>query len=89
MQLKNNRDYLEERFQVIFRQLFVNRYRDISEHIRTACIRELGVWIKTLTTKLLEASYIKYIAWSLNDKVDFLQSGCLLLRNVLVIYLRK
>lgn len=69
IQLKNDRDYLEERFQLVFRHLFVNRYRDISEHIRTACIRELGIWIRSLTAKLLAASYIKYIAWSLNDKV--------------------
>lgn len=53
-------------------RLFVHRYRDIDPDIRMSCIQSLGVWILSYPSLFLQDLYLKYLGWTLNDKVCFL-----------------
>lgn len=53
-------------------RLFMHRYRDVEPDIRMACIQSLGVWILSYPSLFLQDLYLKYLGWTLNDKV----SGC-------------
>lgn len=50
--------------------LFVHRYRDIDPNIRMSCIESLGVWILSYPSLFLQDLYLKYLGWTLNDKVN-------------------
>lgn len=50
----------------------MHRYRDVEPDIRMACIQSLGVWILSYPSLFLQDLYLKYLGWTLNDKV----SGC-------------
>lgn len=47
----------------------MHRYRDIDPDIRMACIQSLGVWILSYPSLFLQDLYLKYLGWTLNDKV--------------------
>lgn len=47
----------------------MHRYRDIEPEIRMTCIRALGLWIVNYPSLFLQDSYLKYLGWTLNDKV--------------------
>lgn len=47
-------------------------FRDFLSDIRSVCIHELGQWMQVYPQHFLEDSYLKYIGWSLYDKVNFL-----------------
>lgn len=49
----------------------MHRYRDIDPNIRMSCIESLGVWILSYPTLFLQDLYLKYLGWTLNDKVNF------------------
>lgn len=49
----------------------MHRYRDIDPNIRMACIQSLGVWILSYPSFFLQDLYLKYLGWTLNDKVNF------------------
>ena len=53
----------------LFSSVFVHRYRDTRPEIRSICIAELGVWMKDYHTQFLADNYLKYIGWTLSDKV--------------------
>ncbi|KAF8385012.1 scc-3 [Pristionchus pacificus] len=61
----------------IFKSVFVHRYRDVVPDIRSVCISELGVWILVYPHYFLEDSYLKYIGWSLHDKVPDVRHKCI------------
>jgi len=61
----------------MFKSLFVHRYRDFVPEIRAVCIYEIGVWMKKFPNHFLDDSYLKYIGWTLNDKVADVRSKCL------------
>lgn len=50
----------------------MHRYRDIDPNIRMACIQSLGVWILAYPSLFLQDLYLKYLGWTLNDKVSYL-----------------
>lgn len=50
----------------------MHRYRDIDPNIRMSCIQSLGVWILSYPSFFLQDLYLKYLGWTLNDKVMFL-----------------
>lgn len=69
----------------LFTSVFVHRYRDTRPELRSICIAELGVWMKEYSSQFLSNNfYIKYIGWTLSDKVhldydctkDTYFSGC-------------
>lgn len=43
--------------------------RDVLPEIRAICIEEIGSWIQSYSTSFLTDSYLKYIGWTLHDKV--------------------
>ena len=47
----------------------MHRYRDIDPNIRTSCIESLGVWVLSYPSLFLQDLYLKYLGWTLNDKV--------------------
>lgn len=53
-----------------FRGVFVHRYRDLLPEIRAGCIEELGVWLKTNPEDFLNDGCLKYLGWTLYDKVN-------------------
>lgn len=53
-----------------FRGVFVHRYRDRLPEIRVVCIEELGMWLKTDPEDFLNDGYLKYLGWTLHDKVE-------------------
>ncbi|KAG5252070.1 sister-chromatid cohesion protein [Salix suchowensis] len=61
---------LEDFMRKIFTGLFVHRYRDIDPNIRTSCIESLGVWVLSYPSLFLQDLYLKYLGWTLNDKVS-------------------
>jgi cohesin complex subunit SA-1/2 len=48
----------------------VHRYRDIDPNIRTSCIESLGVWVLSYPSLFLQDLYLKYLGWTLNDKLS-------------------
>ena len=47
----------------------MHRYRDVDSEIRQACISAMGSWIVSYPSLFLQDLYLKYIGWTLNDKV--------------------
>lgn len=48
---------------------FVSVPRDVLPEIRAICIEEIGSWMQSYSTSFLTDSYLKYIGWTLHDKV--------------------
>ncbi|XP_068663585.1 LOW QUALITY PROTEIN: sister-chromatid cohesion protein 3 [Aristolochia californica] len=59
----------EEMMRKIYSGLFMHRYRDIDPDIRQMSIKALGVWIVSYPSLFLQDMYLKYLGWTLNDKV--------------------
>lgn len=57
----------------MFKSVFVHRYRDTLPEIRGICMSEIGVWMIKFPVNFLDDSYLKYIGWTLHDKVNTLQ----------------
>lgn len=49
----------------------MHRYRDMDPNIRMLCIESLGMWILSYPSFFLQDLYLKYLGWTLNDKVSF------------------
>jgi hypothetical protein len=47
----------------------MHKYRDVDPEIRQACISAMGSWIVSYPSLFLQDLYLKYIGWTLNDKV--------------------
>ncbi len=61
---------LQDMMNTIFSSVFVHRYRDICSDIRSLCIQELGIWMKEYNKVFLSDVYLKYIGWTMSDKVS-------------------
>lgn len=48
---------------------------DSIAEIRAICIEEIGVWMKLYSDAFLNDSYLKYVGWTMHDKVghEFIQ----------------
>lgn len=46
-------------------------YRDAIAEIRAICIEEIGVWMKMYSDAFLNDSYLKYVGWTLHDRVSY------------------
>lgn len=60
----------------IFRGVFVHRYRDQLSEIRAISIAELGVWLKMDPDNFLNDKCLKYLGWTLYDKVSTYIGHC-------------
>jgi len=50
-------------------RIFMHRYRDIFPTIRAECITALGEWVREYKLVFLADKYLKYLGWTLSDKV--------------------
>jgi len=57
--------------------MFMCDYRDTLPEIRAICMAEIGVWMKKFHQNFLDDSYLKYIGWTLHDKVGEVRLKCL------------
>lgn len=55
--------------------MFVHRFRDIDPDLRVLCIEKLGEWLRALPQYWLDDRHLKYIGWTLSDKVRGINSA--------------
>ncbi|CAF1516489.1 unnamed protein product [Adineta ricciae] len=77
-ELEGNENEIKSFMNFIFKGVFIHRYRDIVPDIRCLCISELGEWMKSYPMVFLDDIYLKYIGWTLYDKVGDCRLRCLL-----------
>lgn len=70
LQLREKREEVFSMRAVVFSGVFVHRYRDKLSEIRAICIEELGVWLKLDPEHFLNDKCLKYVGWTLHDKVS-------------------
>lgn len=76
-ELEENMDEIKNMLTYMFKSVFVHRYRDTLPEIRSICMAEIGVWMKKFHQNFLDDSYLKYIGWTLHDKVGDVRLKCL------------
>ncbi|KAJ8679967.1 hypothetical protein QAD02_015754 [Eretmocerus hayati] len=76
-ELEENMDEIKNMLTYMFKSVFVHRYRDTLPEIRAICMAEIGVWMKKFHQYFLDDSYLKYIGWTLHDKVGEVRLKCL------------
>lgn len=76
-ELQENLEDIENMMNAVFKGVFVHRYRDSIPEIRTVCMEEMGVWMKSYSYSFLNDGYLKYIGWTLNDKQGHVRLTCL------------
>lgn len=76
-ELEENMDEIKNMLTYMFKSVFVHRYRDTLPEIRGICMTEIGVWMIKFSRNFLDDSYLKYIGWTLHDKVGDVRLRCL------------
>ncbi|XP_024142020.1 cohesin subunit SA-2 isoform X1 [Oryzias melastigma] len=77
-ELQEKRAEIESMMDVIFKGIFLKRYRDVLPEIRSICMEELGLWMKLYSSLFLNDSYLKYIGWMMYDKTPDVRLKCML-----------
>lgn len=54
----------------LFQAVNAHRFRDVAANIRAIVIEGIGSWIALNPTDFLQDTYLKYLAWALNDRVS-------------------
>eukprot|EP00092_Neocalanus_flemingeri_P001273 GFUD01001359.1.p1 GENE.GFUD01001359.1~~GFUD01001359.1.p1 ORF type:complete len:991 (+),score=345.98 GFUD01001359.1:84-3056(+) len=86
-EMEENQEETLKMLMYMFKSVFVHRYRDVVEDIRSLCLIELGVWLKECPTLFLEDSYLKYLGWPLHDKAGSVRLASL--QSLLPLYSRR
>lgn len=76
-ELEENMEDIKTMLGYLFKSIFVHRYRDTVPEIRAMCMYEIGVWMKRFPNQFLDDSYLKYVGWTLHDKVGDVRLKCL------------
>ncbi|XP_030376965.1 cohesin subunit SA-1 [Scaptodrosophila lebanonensis] len=76
-ELEENMDEIKSMLTYMFKSVFVHRYRDALPDIRAICMAEIGIWMENYPQNFLDDSYLKYIGWTLHDKVGEVRLRCL------------
>lgn len=76
-ELEENTDEIKNMLTYMFKSVFVHRYRDTLPEIRAICMTEIGIWMYKFSKNFLDDSYLKYIGWTLHDKVGEVRLRCL------------
>lgn len=76
-ELEENMDEIKNMLTYMFKSVFVHRYRDTLPDIRAICMSEIGIWMEKFSQNFLDDSYLKYIGWTLHDKVGDVRLRCL------------
>ncbi|XP_034549022.1 cohesin subunit SA-2 isoform X2 [Notolabrus celidotus] len=77
-ELREKRTEIESMMDIIFKGIFLKRYRDVLPEIRSICMEELGLWMKLYSSSFLNDSYLKYMGWMMHDKVPDVRLKCVL-----------
>ncbi|XP_076011271.1 cohesin subunit SA-2 isoform X2 [Genypterus blacodes] len=77
-ELQEKRAEIENMMDVIFKGIFLKRYRDVLPEIRSICVDELGLWMKLYSSAFLNDSYLKYMGWMMYDKIPDVRLKCVL-----------
>ncbi|XP_041663582.1 cohesin subunit SA-2 [Cheilinus undulatus] len=77
-ELQEKRSEIESMMDIIFKGVFLKRYRDVLPEIRSICMEELGLWMKLYSSAFLNDSYLKYMGWMMHDKVPDVRLKCVL-----------
>ncbi|KFD53771.1 hypothetical protein M514_05277 [Trichuris suis] len=72
-----NKDEIVNMIEYLFQSIFVQRYKDVVPDIRCICVTELGVWMLSYPEHFLVDARLKYIGWTLYDKVGEVRMKCL------------
>lgn len=64
---------LESILQRLFDGIFAQRYRDVCEMVRASTTESIGEWCRLVPSLYLDDAHLKFLAWSLCDKVGVLQ----------------
>lgn len=76
-ELEENEYEIQNFINFIFKAVFIHRYRDVCSDIRCVCINEIGEWMKKCPNKFLDDTFLKYIGWTMYDKVGECRLKCL------------
>lgn len=76
-ELEENEYEIQNFINFIFKAVFIHRYRDICADIRCVCINEIGEWMRKCPAKFLDDTFLKYIGWTLYDKMGECRLKCL------------
>ena len=60
---------VEKLMQLSIDAVFVQRYRDVDALLREKCVESIHSWIVTYPEVFLDNAYLRYIGWSLSDKM--------------------
>ncbi|XP_040912788.1 cohesin subunit SA-2 isoform X2 [Toxotes jaculatrix] len=77
-ELQEKRGEIESMMDIVFKGVFLKRYRDVLPEIRSLCMEELGLWMKLYSSAFLNDSYLKYMGWMMNDKIPDVRLKCVL-----------
>ncbi|GAA6224102.1 cohesin subunit SA-2-like [Lates japonicus] len=77
-ELQERKVEIESMMDVIFKGVFLKRYRDVLPEIRSICMEELGLWMKLYSSAFLNDSYLKYMGWMMHDKIPDVRLKCVL-----------
>uniref|UniRef100_A0A3Q1EI20 Cohesin subunit SA n=1 Tax=Acanthochromis polyacanthus TaxID=80966 RepID=A0A3Q1EI20_9TELE len=78
MELQEKKAEVESMMDIIFKGVFLKRYRDVLPEIRSICMEELGLWMKLYSSVFLNDSYLKYVGWMMHDKLPDVRLKCVL-----------
>ncbi|CAL8094125.1 unnamed protein product [Calicophoron daubneyi] len=76
-ELEENMEEVKNMLIYLFKGVFVHRYRDSQPEIRAICMQEIGVWMRRYPAMFLDDSYLKYVGWTLFDRVGDVRVQCL------------
>ncbi|XP_037136586.1 cohesin subunit SA-2 isoform X1 [Syngnathus acus] len=77
-ELQEKRAEIESMMDVLFKAVFLKRYRDVLPEIRSICVEELGLWMRLYGSVFLNDTYLKYMDWMSYDKVPDVRLKCVL-----------
>lgn len=77
IELEENMTEVKNMLTFLVKGVFVHRYRDSQAEIRSICMQEIGVWMKRYPQIFLDDSYLKYVGWTLYDRVGSVRAQCL------------
>ncbi|XP_058470569.1 cohesin subunit SA-2 isoform X1 [Solea solea] len=75
-ELQEKRVEIENMMDIIFKGVFLKRYRDVLPEIRSICVEELGLWMKLYSPVFLNDTYLKYMGWMMYDKIPDVRLKC-------------
>ncbi|XP_041987084.1 cohesin subunit SA-1 [Aricia agestis] len=76
-ELEENMEEIKNMLSYMFKSVFVHRYRDTLPDIRAITMAEIGIWMEKFPSHFLDDLYLKYIGWTLHDKVGEVRLRCL------------